>query len=361
MSKRCRFRELGLSLGILPSGKLNAITDVAGVRVGHSTIVDGTGPLKRRQGPVRTGVTVVLPHDGDLWNDRVSAGSYVLNGNGVLSARDYVEQSGVLEAPVGLTNTHSYPDVARALVSWMIDRNPRIGVEDDPCLPVVGECYDGILNDIQGFHVTERHVREALDSACSGTVQEGAVGAGTGMICYGFKGGIGTASRLVRIQGKMYTLGVLVNCNHGKREQLMVSGLQVGKLLDEVKPAPYREGSIIIIAATDAPLNSRQLGEICKRTALGLARTGSAANNSSGDFMLAFSTTRRLPRASDVAVLQLPELMNEYIDPLFQAAVESTEEAVLNALCMAETVVGRDGNVAEGLPLERLREILKGG
>lgn len=438
--ERMRVRDLGLTPGILPSGTNNAITDVPGVKVGHTTLVSGEGALAVGEGPVRTGVTVIVPHSGDLMQQRVSAGACVLNGNGVVTGLDWVRENGFIEGPIALTNTHSVPDVYKAIIRWMNKRYPTLVRDSLSLLPVVGECDDSILNDINGFHVTAEHVFAALDSAASGPVAEGAVGAGTGMTCYRFKGGIGTASRMVTVTagatpgtdlaesqrppepiavtaedlagldlqlpdlGKgfklpeslgsgggnrpvgscwpnrrtaerpqadesqppgsrenpaRYTVGVLANCNHGLRDQLVMCGVPVGKILaDEARSTIHREGSICIVVATDAPLSGRQLERLARRATMGLARTGSAANNSSGDFVVAFSTGRMLPRASDNPVMQLPELSDDYIDCLFQAVVEATEEAVLNALCMASTTVGRDGNVSPALPLARVRAVL---
>jgi D-aminopeptidase len=354
--KRCRLRELGITPGILPTGKLNAITDVPGVKVGQTTLVAGEGDLVVGKGPVRTGVTVILPHAGDVLHERVSGGSFVLNGNGCVTGLDWMRESGFIEGPIALTNTHSVGDVAKAIIRWNAKRNQGSGLT---WLPVVGECDDSPLNDIDGFHVKEDDVFAAIDNASDGPVAEGAVGAGTGMTCFKFKGGIGTSSRVVAVAGSTYTVGVLVNCNHGKREQLMMLGVPVGQImLKEDESTLYREGSIVIVVATDAPLNSRQLDRVAKRAAMGLARTGSCANDSSGDFIISFSNSRRIPRVNDSPTLLLPELSDSNIDPVFQATVEATEEAVLNALCMAATTVGRDGNMSPSLPLKRVQGLL---
>ena len=357
--KRCRLRDLGIKPGVLPTGANNAITDVPGVAVGHTTLIEGDGALVRGQGPVRTGVTVIIPHAGDLWNERVSAGAFVLNGNGALTGLDWLKESGFLEGPIALTNTHSIGDVYKAMIRWMVKTHPEIGVDDDTYLPVVGECDDSALNDAQGFHVKEEHVFAALSGAAGGPVDEGAVGAGTGMSCYDFKGGIGTASRQVEIEGERYTVGVLVNANHGDRDQLKIDGVPVGQILETEMATLHREGSIVIVVATDAALSPRQMERIAKRAAMGLARTGATANNSSGDFVVAFSTTRRVPRNSPSVVLNLPELNDDFISPLFKATAEATEEAVLNCLTMAVTTVGRDGNSSPALPLARVQEILR--
>lgn len=358
MSRRT-LRQIGLALGVHPAGDHNAITDVPGVKVGHATINSGEGALVPGRGPIRTGVTAVLPHGGDIWNERVSAGAFVLNGNGCVTGLDWILESGVLEGPILLTNTLSVGRVYDATISWMLDKYPEIGVTDDTYLPVVGECDDSSLNDIRGRHVSEEHVRHALDSASGGEVVQGAVGGGTGMICYEFKGGIGSSSRVTVFGGNRYTVGVLVNCNQGERHQLRVDGVPVGQLLDEEKATTHREGSICIIVATDAPLNPQQLNRIARRAALGLARTGSVAQHESGDFVIAFSTARRLDRRDEESEVNVPELNAGYLSTLFELTVEATEEAILNALFSAETVVGRDGNIAPGLPIDRTIEVLR--
>ena len=362
-SGRQRLRQLGLKIGTLDTGPENAITDVSGVKVGHVTVSHGEGKLTPGNGPARTGVTAIIPHEGDVWNDRVSAAVYVLNGNGVLTGIDWIRESGTLEVPVVLTNTLSVGTVYDAVISWMLKKYPQIGIDDDTCIPVVGECDDSVLNDIQGRHVKEDHVFSALNLAAGGRVPEGSVGAGTGMICYEFKGGIGTASRVLPAEDGGYTVGVLVNCNHGSRQQLLIDGVPVGAEIPEDLATEHREGSIVVVIATDAPLTPRQLGRLCRRAALGLARTGSVAQHESGDFFLAFSTSRRIPRyiLRDEASLfyYLPELSNSNINPLFEAAGEATGEAIANALCMAETMIGRDSNVAHALPLDRLLEVFR--
>jgi len=357
--ERKRLRDLGLKLGIFNPGRHNAITDVAGVKVGQTTLKIGDGALVPGKGPVRTGVTAIIPHSGDIWGERVSASAFVLNGNGVVTGLDWVKESGLLEGPVLLTNTLSVGKVYDAAVSWMLAKYPEIGVDDDTYLPIVGECDDSALNDIRGRHVQEEHVLAALNGASDGPVLEGAVGAGTGMICYEFKGGIGTASRVLPADAGGFTVGVLVNCNHGDRHQLRVDGVPVGQLIPEDLADEHREGSICIVVATDAPLSSRQLERIAKRATMGLARTGSSAQNESGDFVLAFSSGRKIPRNRETMVNNLPELDDQFINPLLEATVESTEEAILNALFMAETTVGRDGDRAFALPIDRCLEILR--
>jgi len=360
---RLRARALGIVVGSYAPGPLNAITDVAGVTVGQTTLISGDGPLKPGVGPVRTGVTVVIPRD-DVWHKKVPAGSFVLNGTGEMTGLAWVAESGFLEYPIALTNTLNVPRVANGVMDWMIARYPEIGISDDTLTPVVAECDDGRLNDIQGRHVSETDVRQALDSASSGAVQEGTVGAGTGMVSYGFKGGIGTSSRRLPETEGGYTIGVLVNANHGRRHELVVGGIPVGRLYEAVPPVAQAlspgqsEGSIIVIIATDAPLDSRQLSRLAKRAALGLARTGSTARHGSGDFMLAFSTANMIPHYPKEPTFQQTHLPDTHLNPLITATVEATEEAILNALTMATTMVGRDGYRAEAISLTRLRAIL---
>ena len=360
---RVRARELGIVIGSYPTGPLNAITDVAGVKVGHTTVITGEGPLKPGEGPARTGVTVVMPRD-DVWHKKVPAGSFVLNGTGEMTGLAWVAESGFLEYPVALTNTLNVPRVANGVMSWMIKQYPAIGITDDTLTPVVAECDDSRLNDSQGRHVSEQDVIAALDGASTGPVKEGSVGAGTGMVSYGFKGGIGSASRRLPQKEGGYTVGILVNANHGRRPELVVAGVPVGRIYDatgllpqEAKPG-MGEGSIIIVVATDAPLDSRQLSRLAKRAALGLARTGSTARHGSGDFILAFSTANVIPHYPAERTYSLLHLADSHLNPLINATVEATEEAILNALTMATTVVGRDNRRIEAISLSRLSAVL---
>jgi len=358
---RQRAREMGITIGRYQPGPLNAITDVAGVKVGHVTLIRGEGALKPGQGPVRTGVTVIVPRD-DVWNRKVPAGAFVLNGTGEMTGLAWVAESGFLEYPIALTNTLNVPRVANGVMSWMIKRYPGIGITDDTLTPVVAECDDSRLNDSQGRHVSEQDVMMALDNAATGPVAEGAVGAGTGMVSYGFKGGIGTSSRRLSSEDGGYTVGVLVNANHGRREELVVAGVPVGRLYQGGGHASLgAEGSIIVIIATDAPLDSRQLGRLAKRAALGLARTGSTARHGSGDFMLAFSTGNTVPHYPKERTFTMTHLSDAHINPLLSATVEATEEAILNALTMARTTVGRDGHRVEAISLTALRALLSAG
>lgn len=363
--ERHRLRDTGIVIGQYPTGPLNAITDIAGVKVGHATLISGEGSLQPGQGPIRTGVTVVIPRD-DVWRKKVPAGSFVLNGTGEMTGLAWIAESGFLEYPIALTNTLNVPRVADGVMSWMIKQYPDIGIRDDTLTPVVAECDDGRLNDIQGRHVSEQNVMAALDGATSGPVEEGTVGAGTGMVSYGFKGGIGTSSRKLSEKEGGYTVGVLVNANHGRRPELVVSGIPVGKLYDppqqvsEATVPGQSEGSIIIVIATDAPLDGRQLARLAKRAALGLARTGSTVRHGSGDFILAFSTANVIPHYPKDPTYNLTHLADTHLNPLFTATVEAAEEAILNALTMATTVTGRDNHRVEAIDLARLKTLLSG-
>lgn len=366
-----RARDLGITIGSYPTGPYNAITDVPGVRVGFTTLIEGEGPLRPGRGPVRTGVTVIVPHEGNIWKEPLFAGCHRLNGNGELTGLEWVRESGMLMSPIGLTNTHSVGVVRDALVANAVASH---GPDDLYwwALPVVGETYDGVLNDINGQHVKAEHVAQALASASSGPVAEGGVGSGTGMICHGFKGGIGTASRVVPEAAGGYTVGVLVQANHGRRERLQVCGVPVGAAIpaSEVpEPAvggfpPEGSGSIIVIVATNAPLIPTQCTRLAQRAGLGIARTGGVGEHWSGDLFFAFSTANRGLPASEYGqasplTTHLAMLSNTYITELFDAVVEATEEAIVNVLVAAETIVGRDGITAYGLDPERLASLLK--
>ncbi len=357
--KQERARDLGINIGQFEAGKFNAITDVPFVRVGHTTVKFSDGKLVPGKGPARTGVTVIIPIDGDLWKSKINAGSFVLNGNGEATGLMWVEESGIIETPIALTNTLNVGKVQTALVKWMIKNNPLIGIADDTLTPIVFECDDSTLNDIQGMHVNEEHVFSAIKNAKGGPVEEGSVGAGTGMIAYEFKGGIGTSSRMLPKEKGGYTIGVLVNANHGRRKNLRILGHEVGKDLYDVVPRAYQEGSIILIVATDAPLDSRQLKRLSKRVMLGLARTGAIAQHGSGDVALSFSTANRVPHYPDKPEYTIRVLSDFYIDPIFEAAADAAEEAVINSLLAAKDMVGRDSKKVYALPHDKLKEILK--
>lgn len=374
-----RARDLGIPFEGTP-GPLNAITDVAGVEVGHTTLISGTGRLVVGKGPVRTGVTAIIPR-GKKTFDPVFAAWFPLNGNGEMTGTTWIRESGFLEGPILITNTHSVGVVRDATIDWEIKNGRKFLFT----YPIVAETYDGVLNDINGFHVKPQHVFAALDGATSGRVAEGNVGGGTGMLCNGFKGGIGTSSRVIQSAGG-YTVGVLVQCNYGSRRNLRITGVPVG--LEFPQPAicktgseppsqdflrgmprceqqgafverPQPElGSIIIVVATNAPLLPHQLDRLVKRAALGLGRQGSIASNSSGDIFVAFSTANPGAAAANPDTVTLKMLPNEHIDSLFHATVQATEEAVTNAMLAAETMTGADDVKAYAIPHDRLREIM---
>ena len=365
---RPRARDLGVPFDGTPR-PLDAITDVAGVTVGHSTIIRGQGKLVVGQGPVRTGVTAIFPR-GATNGDPVFGGWFTLNGNGEMTGTTWLEESGFLAGPVMITNTHSVGVVRDAVIEWLV----RKGFEFDWSLPVVAETWDGALNDINGFHVTKENVFAALDSARGGPVAEGNVGGGTGMICNQFKGGIGTASRRLPADRGGYTVGVLVQCNYGSRARLSIAGVPVGQEIPDLLPcydslpamvragsrrcADADKGSIIIVIATDAPLLPHQLKRIAKRAALGVGRLGGTGGNPSGDIFVAFSTAN-LGAAKPDANVTVTMLPNERIDPLFAATIQATEEAIVNAMVAAETMTGINGLRVYALPHDRLRVALR--
>ncbi len=351
-----RARDLGVPFDGQP-GTFNAITDVKGVEVGHTTLISGSGKLKVGEGPVRTGVTAVLPR-GKASKDAVFGAWFTLNGNGEMTGTTWVEDSGFIDGPVMITNTHSVGVVRDAVIAWKVKRG-------DPdmegywwSLPVVAETWDGDLNDINGFHVKPEHAFHALDSAHGGRVEEGNVGGGTGMICNEFKGGIGTSSRVLSAKEGGYTIGVLVQCNYGRRDQLRIAGVPVGREIPENLISRKDVGSIIVVVATDAPLIPTQLKRIARRVSLGLGRDGSFSGDGSGDIFIAFSTANPGVAGAKTAhdVKMLP---NEQLDPIFLATVQATEEAVINAMVAAETMTGVDNHTVIALPHEQLREVLK--
>lgn len=365
--------ERGRDLGIPfegTTGPLNAITDVGGVEVGHRTLVAGSGKLVVGKGPVRTGVTAVFPRGKDS-DDPVFAGWFTMNGNGEMTGTTWVEESGFLWGPVMITNTHSVGVVRDAVIEWVVRRGRM--QSDEWSLPVVAETWDGGLNDINGFHVTKQDAWAAMDSARGGPVVEGGVGGGTGMVCNQFKGGIGTASRRLDPQDGGYTVGVLVQCNYGRRRALRIAGAPVGQEISDLVPCrapcsgarsgggaaiPPDVGSIIIVVATDAPLLPHQLKRVARRAALGVGRLGGVASNSSGDIFIAFSTAN--PHASrDSGLAQVSMVANDRITPLFEATVQATEEAIVNAMLAAQTMTGADDLTVFALPHDRLRDVLK--
>jgi D-aminopeptidase len=366
--RKPRARDLGIPFDGNP-GAYNAITDVKGVEVGHSTIITGDGALKVGVGPVRTGVTAVLPR-GKQSTDLAFAAWFTLNGNGEMTGTTWVEESGFLEGPNTITKTHSVCTVREAVIAWQAKSGKLAQAWG---LPVVAETYDGFLNDIDGFHVREKHVFEALNNASGGAVAEGCVGGGTAMNCFGFKCGIGTSSRKLDDRLGGYTVGVLVQSNFGGRTQLRVAGVPVGQEManeslqlrpkaaaDARRENPFHteEGSIIIVVATDAPLLPHQLKRLARRATLGVARTGGTGGNSSGDIFIAFSTASAGAGVSKVPV-DVKMLPNDEISPLFEATAQAAEEAIVNALVAAETMTGRDGNTSYAIPHDRLQQILR--
>jgi D-aminopeptidase len=350
-----RARDLGVPFDGTP-GPLNAITDVKGIEVGETTLISGSGPLKVGVGPVRTGVTAILPR-GKGSTDPVFAAWFTENGNGEMTGTTWVQESGLLEGPVMITNTHSVGVVRDAVIAWCLRHHPPRNPEGY-CwsLPVVAETWDGYLNDANGFHVTAQDAFHALDTAHGGPVEEGNVGGGTGMICNEFKGGTGTSSRVLDPKYGGYTVGVLVQCNYGERDQLRIAGVPVGREIPGKKIWNDDVGSIIVVVATDAPLIPTQLKRLAKRVPLGLARLGSYAGDGSGDIFIAFSTAN--PEAAKSKLRQLNMLPNDEMNPLFLATVQATEEAVVNAMIAAKTMTGVNGHTVIALPHDKLRKIL---
>lgn len=388
-----RLRDLGIAIGEGTPGPFNAITDVAGVRVGHRTLISGDGPLVTGRGPVRTGVTVIIPHDGDVWAEPLFAGAATMNGNGELTGLEWIREAGMLSGPIGITNTNDVGKVRDALVSSAIASHDASAIHW--VLPVAGETYDGHLNDIAGGHVRAEHVATALSDASGGRVVEGNVGGGTGMICHEFKGGIGTSSRRLPDAAGGWTVGVLVQANYGRRGLLRIDGVPVGEEIPESEvPSPWTEtrarlarasgrgtggarrgatnglergpgaGSIILIVATDAPLLPHQCERLARRSHFGVARVGGLGSPTSGDLALCFATGNRgLPPAEAEGVgdgsIPVRIMMDRALGALFEATVEATEEAIANAMIAAESMTGRDGHTAHRLPHDRLVEIMR--
>ncbi|MCW4020320.1 MAG: P1 family peptidase [Candidatus Bathyarchaeota archaeon] len=352
MMKRLRARELGIAVGEMRTGKYNAITDVEGVGVGHSTIVKGDGPLVPGEGPIRVGVTAIVPHQGNVHQNKVRAASYIFNAYGKSIGLNQLMQMGVIETPILLTDTFNVWKAADAMLDYSFE---EMGIKVPSINPVVGETNGGFLNDSYGRHVSKENVYKALNIARSATglqaVEEGNVGGGTPMSGYGFKGGIGTSSR----ETSDFTLGVLVQLNLGRREDLVIDGVPVGRELADIRSGDCDgSGSIMVIIATDLDLTSRQLWKVAKRAVLGIARTGSYGSHGSGDFMIAFSTGKSEVRRVDSA----PKLEEGYLNPVYRSVVEATEESIINALFKAETMVGRDYNTRQAIPLRRVKETM---
>jgi len=358
-----RARDLGIPFDGTP-GPLNAITDVAGVTVGHTTLISGSGKLQQGKGPVRTGVTAVLPRGPDSLSNPVFAAWFSQNGNGEMTGTTWVEESGFLEGPVMITNTHSVGVVRDAVIQWRVAHAGADSTGYYWSLPVVAETWDGWLNDINGFHVKPEHAVHAIDSAHAGAVEEGSVGGGTGMICNGYKGGIGSSSRRLDVKDGGYMVGVLVQCNYGTRDNLRIAGINVGREIPAPEPYAFipsdiaEHGSIIVVVATDAPLLAHQLKRLAHRVTLGLGRNGSISGNGSGDIFIAFSIANSGAAAAD-HVVDVKMLPNDSLDPVFRATVEATEEAVVNAMVAADDMTGVDDHRVIGLPHAALRAVLK--
>ena len=355
---RRRARETGIWFGELPTGSRNMITDVPGVKVGHSTIIHGSGPIQPGKGPVRTGVTAIIPHEGSMFENPVKGAYFDFNGCGGLHGSLQIREFGLIDTPIMLTNTMSMGTVADSVIRHMLRGNAKVGLGDDTIIPIVSECDDSWLNDAQGLHVKEEHVVSAIEGATA-DVHEGAVGAGTGMTCYDYKGGIGTSSRVVATDAGKFSVGTLVLTNCGDWNELRIDGVPVGSLLgspDEKRP---EKGSIVMVVGTDAPLSARQLERIARRAIFGLAITGSASHNGSGDIVLAFSTANSHLRYRHNGLVTEQLMLDKDIDPLFRATIDSTAESIINSLFKAETIEGRDGHVSYALPIDETLEIMK--
>lgn len=345
-TSRARARAIGIQIGIYQPGTYNAITDVVGVKVGHITLNEGDS--------IRTGVTAIIPRD-NIWKNRLFGASYAIHGNGETTGMARINQAGWIESPIMLTNTLSVGAVHDGVVRHTIKHYP----DDHVILPIVAECYDGGLNDISGLHVTAEHTIQAIESARSGWVAEGCVGGGTGMRCYGFKAGIGTSSRILPEKQGGYTVGVLVNSNGGRRHQLKIDGAPVGREMTDSKIQSYRDGSFIIVVATDAPLVHRQLMQLAQRATHGIARTGTPSTVSSGEFVIAFSTANTIPLRPKNGTFSINILADYQLDGLYQAVVETTEEAIINSMTTAVTTTGRKGRIIKAIPLDHLQTIMK--
>ncbi|MBI3072600.1 MAG: P1 family peptidase [Deltaproteobacteria bacterium] len=369
-----RARALGIPFGTYKPGRWNALTDVPGVTVGHTTIVRGEGALKVGKGPVRTGVTAILPNGAKIYDERVIGGGFVLNGAGEVSGLMQVFEWGLIETPILLTNTYAVGQVADATVAYLSERHPEIGRTDDVVLPIVGECDDSFLNDIVGRHVKPEHVVAAIETAATGPVAEGSVGAGTGMMTFEYAGGIGTASRRVTIEGELldtgtaaatnrFTVGVLVLSNFGRVIDLRIAGFPLGAVLAPkyagTLKRPVNVGSIITVVATDAPLLSHQLSRLSKRAALGIGRMGSYGSHYSGEIVVAFSTANRVPRKTKRMTTRIEILLDERLDPLYEAVIEATEEAIVNALFAARDMKGVDDHFVPAAPVDDIVSELK--
>jgi D-aminopeptidase len=355
---RRRIRDLGIKIGKLPVGPMNSITDVAGVQVGHSTIIRGTGKPGTRRGAVRTGVTAIPPNSGSEYTQSIKGGAFVLNGAGEVSGLTQIMEWGIIETPIFLTNTLSVGSCSEAVVKYMVQKYPEIGDRHDVVIPIVGECDDSWLNDIAGTHVVYKNVVEAIETASNGPVLEGSVGGGTGMITCDFKSGIGTSSRVVTVGKQSFSVGVLVMSNFGEMEDLRLDGMPIGRKLSpkfsDYQRRRHNYGSIIAVLATDAPFTVHQLNRLAKRVGLGIGRVGSYAANGSGEIILAFSTANKIERFGDSPYYTFTAMHDTFINPFYVAAMEATEEAIWNSLTMADSMHGANGHFVPAIPLADL-------
>lgn len=361
MEKRRLLRHFGLQVGRFPLGPKNSITDVPGVKVGHTTIIEGTGKRKPGTGPVRTGITAIIPSE-NVYMERVIAGAHILNGAGEVSGLIQIQEWGLIETPILLTNTLSVGRVSDSCVKWMSERYPEMGSLYEVVIPVVGECDDSFLNDSVGRHIRERHVISALDSVSEEMVPEGSVGAGTGMVCCDFKGGIGSSSRVVMVDQQPLTIGLLVLTNFGRIDDLRILGVPAGKKLAPTFAALRKRsdnfGSIIAVLATDLPLSRIQLTWLCKRAALGIGRCGSFASYTSGEIIVGFSTANKVPREPQSAIQQVDRMHDQFMDDSFEATIEATEEAIINSLLNNHDMIGANDHFVPALPIDRLQTIM---
>lgn len=360
--KRCRIRDLGVAIGEYPTGPKNSITDVPNVRVGHATLIEGSGRRKPGNGPVRTGVTVILPND-DIYNNKLVSGGFILSGAGEIAGLTQVTEWGIIETPIALTNTLSVGRVGDSIIKWMAEKYISIKEAQEVIIPVVGECDDSFLNDAVGLHIRPQHVFSALDSANHDQVLEGAVGAGTGMICCDFKAGIGSSSRIIPIGNEKYTLGVLVLSNFGVMEHLRIDGYPVGQVLSKAQGKYGRRvnnyGSIITVIATDMPLTAAQISRVCRRAALGIGRVGSYGAHSSGEIIIGFSTANTIPRIAKEPCQNFKFILDVFLDPAYKASIEATEEAILNSLSTSIDMEGANNNKVPAINLTLLKGLLE--
>ncbi len=361
MERRRLLRHFGFQVGRFPSGPNDSLTDVPGVKVGHSTIIEGTGRRRSGNGPVRTGVTAILPHD-DVYMERIVAGSHILNGAGEVSGLIQIQEWGLIETPILLTNTLSVGRVSDSCVKWLSEKYPDMGDLYDVVIPVVGECDDSFLNDAVGRHIKEKHVFEALNTASTSMVPEGSVGAGTGMVCCDFKGGIGSSSRVINVDNNPFTIGVLALSNFGRIDDLRILGIPAGRKLSgsfaAIKKRSDNYGSIIVVLGTDLPLSTMQLIWLCKRAALGIGRCGSFAAYTSGEIIVGFSTANKVPREPQAAIQQFTLMLDQFMDDAFEATIEATEEAIINSLINNHDMVGANENFVPAIPVDRLMSVM---